>query len=86
LTVENEANAKEELLDRTSITIFKGKDERLLAQIMQSENGEYGIWEREILNNVLPGYLHKRIGKHSDLATARAIGNRIAARYNQDQT
>ncbi len=73
-------------MDRTNITIFKGKDERLLAQIMQSENGEYEIWERERLNNALPGYLHKRIGKRSDLAAARATGNRIAARYNQDQT
>jgi len=73
-------------LGRRSITIFKGKDERLLAQIMLSENGEYEIWERERLNNVLPGYLHKRIGKHSNLASARATGNRIVYRYNQDQT
>ena len=72
-------------MDRRSITIFKGKDERLLAQIMQSENGEYEIWEREILNNVLPGYLHKRIGKRSNLAAARATGDRIVYRYNQDQ-
>jgi hypothetical protein len=73
-------------LDRRSITIFKGKDERLLAQIMQSENGEYEVWEREGLNNVLHGYLHKRIGKHPNLAAARATGNRIVARYNKDQT
>jgi hypothetical protein len=72
-------------LGRRSITIFKGKDERLLAQIMQSENGEYEIWERERLNNVLPGYLHKRTGKRSNLAAARTTGNRIVSRYNQDQ-
>jgi hypothetical protein len=66
--------------------IFKGKDERLLAQIMQSENGGYEIWERERLNNVLPGYLHKRIGKRLNLAAARATGNRIVSRYNQCQT
>jgi len=53
---------------------------------MQSENGEYEVWEREGLNNVLHGYLHKRIGKHPNLAAARATGNRIVARYNKDQT
>lgn len=73
-------------MDRRSITIFKGKDERLLMQIMQSEDGEYEIWERERLNNVLPGYLNKRIGKRPNLAAARATGNRIVSRYNQDQT
>jgi hypothetical protein len=72
-------------LGKRSITIFKGKDERLLAQIMQSENGEYEIWERESLNNMLPGYLHKRTGKRPNLAAARATGNRIVSRYNQDQ-
>ena len=72
-------------MGRRSITIFKGKDERLLAQIMQSENGEYEIWEREKLNNVLPGYLNKRTGKRSNLAAARATGNRIVSRYNQHQ-
>jgi len=73
-------------LGRRSITIFKGKDERLLAQIMQSENGEYEIWERESLNNMLPGNLQKRKGKRSDLAATRAEADRIVARYNQDQT
>ena len=72
-------------MDRRSITIFKGKDERLLMQIIQSEDGEYELWERERLNNVLPGYLHKRIGKRPNLAAARATGDRIVSRYNQDQ-
>lgn len=69
-------------MSRRSIKIFKGKDGRLLAQIMQSENGEYEVWERERLNNSLPGNLHKRGGKHLDLTAARATGNRIVARYN----
>jgi hypothetical protein len=73
-------------LGRRIIAIYKGKDERLLAQIMLAENGEYEIWEREKLNNVLPGYLHKHIGKRSNLAAARAKCNRIVSIYNQNQT
>jgi hypothetical protein len=73
-------------MDRRSIKIFNGKDGRLLAQIMQAENGEYEVWERERLNNMLPGNLHKRKGKCSDLAAACVQGDRIVARYNQDQT
>jgi hypothetical protein len=73
-------------MDRRSIKIFKGNDGRLLAQIMRSENGEYEIWERESLNNMLPGNLQKRKGKRSDLAATRAEADRIVARYNQDQT
>ena len=72
-------------MDRRSIKIFKGKDGRLLAQIMQSENGEYEVWQRERLNNMLGGNLNKRKGKRSNLASARATGNRIVYRYNQDQ-
>jgi len=52
---------------------------------MQSENGEYELWEREKLNNVLGGNLNKRRGKPSNLAAARATGDRIVYRYNQDQ-
>jgi len=73
-------------MGRRSIKIFEGKDGRLLAQIMQSENGEYEVWERERLNNILPGNLHKRRGKPLNLTAAWATGNRIVARYNQDQT
>ena len=73
-------------MDRKSIKIFKGNDGRIVAQIMQSEHGEYEIWERERLNNMLPGNLHKRKGKRSDLAAARGEGDKIVARYNQDQT
>jgi hypothetical protein len=73
-------------LDRRNIKIFKGKDGRLLAQIMQSENGEYEVWERERLNNRMPGNLHKRKEKCAELAAALAIANRIVARYNKEQT
>ena len=72
-------------MDRKSIKIFRGNDGRIVAQIMQAENGEYEIWMREKLNNMLSGDLHKRRGKHSDLAAARATGDRIVSRYNQDQ-
>jgi hypothetical protein len=34
---------------------------------------------------MLSGDLHKRRGKHSDLAAVRATGDRIVSRYNQDQ-
>jgi hypothetical protein len=76
----------DEKIVRKKIETFNGKDGRLVAEIMQSENGEYEVWERERLNNMLRGNLHKRRGKHSDLAAARATGNRIVSRYNQDQT
>jgi hypothetical protein len=72
-------------MDRRSIKVFRGQDGRILAQIMQAENGEYEIWIREKLNNMLSGNLHKRRGKPSDLAAARATGDRIVSRYNQDQ-
>lgn len=72
-------------MDRRSIKKFKGNDGRLLVQIMRSENGEYEVWEREKLNNVLGGNLNKRRGKPSNLAAARATGDRIVYRYNQDQ-
>lgn len=72
-------------MDRKSIKVFRGQDGRILAQIMQAENGEYEIWIREKLNNMLSGNLHKRRGKHSELAAARATGDRIVSRYNQDQ-
>jgi hypothetical protein len=73
-------------LDRRSIKTFRGNDGRILAQIMQSETGEYEVWIRERLNNMLPGNLQKRRGKHSGLAAAQAAGNRIVTRYNQEQT
>jgi len=73
-------------MDRRSIKIFKGNDGRLLAEIMQSEAGEYEVWIRERLNNMLGGNLQKRRGKISGLAAAQATGNRIVSRYNQDQT
>ena len=72
-------------MDGKSIKTFRGKDGRIVAQIMQAENGEYELWIREKLNNMLSGDLHKRRGKHSDLAAARATGDRIVSRYNQDQ-
>jgi hypothetical protein len=72
-------------MDRRNIKIFKGKDGRLLAQIMQSENGEYEVWERERLNNMLAGNLHKRKEKCLELVAALGTANRIVARYNKDQ-
>jgi hypothetical protein len=73
-------------MERKNIKIFKGNDGRIVAQIMQSEKGEYEIWERERLNNMVPGNLHKREGKRLELAAARVEGDKIVARYNQDQT
>jgi hypothetical protein len=69
-------------MDRRSIKIFKGHDGRTLAQIMQSENGEYEVWVREMLKEMLGGNLRKHRGKHSNLAAARATGDRILSRYN----
>jgi hypothetical protein len=73
-------------MDRKSIKVFKGHDGRILAQIMQSETGEYEIWVREKQNNLLEGNLRKHRGKHSNLAVVRATGDRIVSRYNQGQT
>jgi hypothetical protein len=73
-------------MDGRSIKVFKGHDGRVLAQITQAETGKYEIWVREKQNNMLGGNLRKHRGRHTNLATARATGDRIVSRYNQGRT